>query len=209
MEESKDVKCGKCKSYKCPSQFFKEGRRMKTCSDCRERDRKYRQSEKSKETRAKYKQSENFKKWKNKQRISCDCGIKLYNFNLSRHKESKEHQDRMKYYEQNPEEYQELKIFHNGEKYGYSNCCINSFLQQAHGPSNCGMFQGTKKEGFIPCNDCFKKVIEVYHKKYKDKMMYGEYTIKHAWKEYQDLHIHPCEGCGKDKDFCRCIGGFL
>jgi len=37
MEESKDVKCGKCKSYKYPSQFFKEGRRMKTCSDCRER----------------------------------------------------------------------------------------------------------------------------------------------------------------------------
>ncbi len=38
--ENRDVKCGKCKSYKYPSQFLKEGRQMKTCSDCRERGRK-------------------------------------------------------------------------------------------------------------------------------------------------------------------------
>jgi len=75
-----------------------------------------------------------------------------------------------------------------GRHYKYAECCINSFLQQAHGPSNCGMFQGTKKEGFIPCNDCWKKVIEIYHQKYKDKMMYGEFTIEYAWIHYQELH---------------------
>ena len=43
MDENKNVKCGKCKSYKYPSQFLKLGRQLKTCSDCRERGAKFRQ----------------------------------------------------------------------------------------------------------------------------------------------------------------------
>ncbi len=58
MEESKDVKCGRCKGYKYPSQFFKEGLQMNTCSDCRERSKRYQQSEKGKETKRKYNHSE-------------------------------------------------------------------------------------------------------------------------------------------------------
>tara|TARA_R110002110_G_scaffold291910_3_gene505924 strand:+ start:1499 stop:1801 length:303 start_codon:yes stop_codon:yes gene_type:complete len=79
------------------------------------------------------------------------------------------------------------KFIRYGRYYKYAECCINSFLKQSYGSNNEGMFQGTKKTGFIPCNVCFKKVIDIYHQKYKNKMMYGEYTIEYAWVIYQDL----------------------
>jgi hypothetical protein len=46
MEENEDVKCGKCKSYKYPTQFLKNGKRLKTCDDCRKKDRESRERKK-------------------------------------------------------------------------------------------------------------------------------------------------------------------
>ena len=46
MEEAKDQKCSKCKSYKSPDLFLKQGRVLKSCSDCRIRDVKYREQDK-------------------------------------------------------------------------------------------------------------------------------------------------------------------
>jgi hypothetical protein len=53
MEENKDVKCGKCKSYKYPSQFFKNGRRLKTCDDCRRRSKESKERNKCEHGREK------------------------------------------------------------------------------------------------------------------------------------------------------------
>jgi len=39
LEEKKDEKCGKCKAYRYPSQFIKAGRKLKTCDNCRRRDK--------------------------------------------------------------------------------------------------------------------------------------------------------------------------
>lgn len=36
MEEARNKKCGKCKSYRYPCDFLKEGRELKTCIKCRE-----------------------------------------------------------------------------------------------------------------------------------------------------------------------------
>ena len=36
MEESRNKKCEKCKCYRYPSDFLKEGRQLKTCIKCRE-----------------------------------------------------------------------------------------------------------------------------------------------------------------------------
>ena len=76
------------------------------------------------------------------------------------------------------------KCIRNGRNYGYAECCIDSFLQEEHGLGNEGMFQGTKKEGFIPCNDCYKQIVDIYHEKYENEMSYGTFTIKHAWRHY-------------------------
>ena len=54
MEEVKDLKCPKCKSYKYSSQFLKLGRVLKTCNDCRQRDKIYRSSIKCTHGREKY-----------------------------------------------------------------------------------------------------------------------------------------------------------
>jgi hypothetical protein len=58
--EMKNIKCNKCKSYKYPNQFFKAGREMKTCSDCRARAKIYADKQKCEH---------------NRQRSNCkDCG---------------------------------------------------------------------------------------------------------------------------------------
>ena len=46
MEEHKDVKCGKCKTYRYPSQFLKNGRKMKTCQICRDNAKRSREKNK-------------------------------------------------------------------------------------------------------------------------------------------------------------------
>ena len=46
MEEAKNQKCPRCKSYKYPSQFFKLGKVMKSCSDCNVRAEIYRKQAK-------------------------------------------------------------------------------------------------------------------------------------------------------------------
>ena len=55
MEENKDVKCGRCKSYKYPSQFLKDGRRLKTCNDCRRINNEWRERNKCPHGRQKVK----------------------------------------------------------------------------------------------------------------------------------------------------------
>ena len=42
MDEAQDKKCKKCKSYRYPRDFRKNGREMKTCIKCRELSRKSR-----------------------------------------------------------------------------------------------------------------------------------------------------------------------
>ena len=46
MEEAKNQKCPRCKSYKSPDQFLLLGRALKTCNDCRVRAAKYRKQAK-------------------------------------------------------------------------------------------------------------------------------------------------------------------
>ena len=53
MEENKDVLCGRCKSYKYPNQFFKNGKRLKACSDCRMREAEQRERNKCEHGRRK------------------------------------------------------------------------------------------------------------------------------------------------------------
>ena len=59
-----------------------------------------------------------------------------------------------------------------GELFGYPECCIKSFINNTYDSQNQGMFQGSNKEGFIPCNTCHKKVILIYNQNYKT-MKYG------------------------------------
>ena len=42
MKEKRDKKCSRCKCYRYPKDFIKEGRDMKTCIYCRENAAKYR-----------------------------------------------------------------------------------------------------------------------------------------------------------------------
>ena len=72
----------------------------------------------------------------------------------------------------------------HGKKYGYKDCCINSFIQEEFRNYNCGMFQGTKKEGFIPCNECYDNLLTIYENEYKSHMKYGSWCIKKAWNIY-------------------------
>ena len=54
VEEKKDQKCGKCKSYKYPRQFYNStGRLLKTCTDCRERSKKSRDKNRCEHNREK------------------------------------------------------------------------------------------------------------------------------------------------------------
>jgi len=48
IEEKCDKKCGKCKTYRYPSQFLKKGREMKTCQRCRDISTKSRNKHKDK-----------------------------------------------------------------------------------------------------------------------------------------------------------------
>jgi hypothetical protein len=72
----------------------------------------------------------------------------------------------------------------NGVKYNYKKCCIQSFIKEDFNNVNCGMFQGTKKEGFIPCNKCYKTIIDIFTEDYKDKITYGKYCKKYAFNVY-------------------------
>ena len=42
MNEERNIKCNRCKCYRYPSDFLKEGREMKTCIKCRESAAKWR-----------------------------------------------------------------------------------------------------------------------------------------------------------------------
>tara|TARA_R110000803_G_scaffold186633_1_gene248997 strand:- start:1047 stop:1427 length:381 start_codon:yes stop_codon:yes gene_type:complete len=50
IEEKKDKKCSRCKSYRYPIEFFNnKGRELKSCDFCRERDKIYREKRKRRE----------------------------------------------------------------------------------------------------------------------------------------------------------------
>ncbi len=78
----------------------------------------------------------------------------------------------------------------NGLGYGYKKCCINSFINNNWNEGNCGMFQGTKREGFIPCNSCYTKIVQDWNNNYKKNDMYfGEYCCKGlAWNYYTSIN---------------------
>ena len=42
MNELRNIKSSRCKSYRYPSGFIKDGRPMKTCTNCRNGAKKYR-----------------------------------------------------------------------------------------------------------------------------------------------------------------------
>lgn len=65
QEENCDKKCPRCKSYKYPSQFINpKGRELKTCSDCRDRTKRYRESNKEKIAEYNAKNKEKIAKYK-------------------------------------------------------------------------------------------------------------------------------------------------
>tara|TARA_R110000744_G_scaffold151010_1_gene264397 strand:- start:481 stop:732 length:252 start_codon:yes stop_codon:yes gene_type:complete len=79
----------------------------------------------------------------------------------------------------------EKQYIENGIKYGYKKCCIDSFINKDFNDGNCGMFQATKKEGFIPCNTCYKKIVEDWLNTYQKNMYFGTYCNKGlAWNCY-------------------------
>ncbi len=80
-----------------------------------------------------------------------------------------------------------LQYIRYGVCYGYHYCCIMSFCRRTFNEVNCGIFQDTDKEGFIPCNNCYDALLKNYQDNYSNKMKYWEFRNEHAWDIYREF----------------------